>query len=76
MATLPFTISYLWNTRAPQLCSCVTMTTTLYPQRQTIEMVPLTHAFYTYSGKDYNFYVYGMENKVFASKYPSACSIL
>lgn len=45
-------------------------------QRQTIEMVPLTHAYYTYSGKEYNFFVYGMENKVFAAKYPSACSIL
>ncbi|XP_029358142.1 protein SSUH2 homolog [Echeneis naucrates] len=45
-------------------------------QRQTIELVPLTHAHYYYNGKVYSFFVYGTENKVFASKYPSACTIL
>uniref|UniRef100_A0A4W5JPG2 Uncharacterized protein n=1 Tax=Hucho hucho TaxID=62062 RepID=A0A4W5JPG2_9TELE len=45
-------------------------------QRQTIELVPITHAFYSYSGKDYDYFVYGLENKVFTSKYPSACVIL
>lgn len=45
-------------------------------QRQTIEMVPLTHAHYSYNGKDFDFFVYGMENKVYTAKYPSACTIL
>ncbi|KAM7006339.1 protein SSUH2 homolog isoform 2-T2 [Tautogolabrus adspersus] len=51
-------------------------TSRILQQRQTIEMVPLTHAYYTYSGKDYSYFVYGAENKVFAAKYPTACSIL
>ncbi|XP_038553624.1 protein SSUH2 homolog isoform X2 [Micropterus salmoides] len=51
-------------------------TSRILQQRQTIELVPLTHAYYTYSGKDYSFFVYGMENKVFTAKYPSACTIL
>ncbi|XP_071397983.1 protein SSUH2 homolog [Centroberyx affinis] len=45
-------------------------------QRQTIELVPLTHAHYSYNGKDYGYYVYGVENKVFTPKYPSACTVL
>lgn len=45
-------------------------------QRQTIELVPLTKALYHYNGKDYSFFVYGVENQVFMSKYPSACSLL
>ncbi|KAJ8259298.1 hypothetical protein COCON_G00183100 [Conger conger] len=45
-------------------------------QRQSIELVPLTHAFYTYKGKDYNYFVYGLENKVYSPNYPSSCSIL
>ncbi|XP_029908425.1 protein SSUH2 homolog isoform X2 [Myripristis murdjan] len=45
-------------------------------QRQTIELIPLTHAHYSYNGKDYDYFVYGIENKVFISKYPSACTIL
>ncbi|XP_061582553.1 protein SSUH2 homolog [Cololabis saira] len=45
-------------------------------QRQTIELVPLTLARYSYNGKDFSFFVYGVENKVFTSKYPSACTIL
>lgn len=45
-------------------------------QRQTIELVPLTQARYQYSGRDYSFFVYGVENQVFLSKYPSACSLL
>ncbi|XP_004559053.2 protein SSUH2 homolog isoform X1 [Maylandia zebra] len=53
-----------------------TATSRILQQRQSIELVPLTHAYYTYSGKDYSFFVYGLENKVFTSKYPSACSIL
>ncbi|KAM3620735.1 uncharacterized protein V6R79_001306 [Siganus canaliculatus] len=53
-----------------------TSTCRILQQRQTIELVPLTHAHYTYSGKDFSFFVYGMENKVFTAKYPSACTIL
>ncbi|XP_056293807.1 protein SSUH2 homolog isoform X3 [Pseudoliparis swirei] len=34
-------------------------------QRQTIELVPLTQALYTFNGKNYNYYVYGAENQVF-----------
>lgn len=46
------------------------------PQRQTVELVPLTQAHYAYSGKTYSFFVYGAENQVFMAKYPSACSVL
>ncbi|XP_040889873.1 protein SSUH2 homolog isoform X1 [Toxotes jaculatrix] len=51
-------------------------TSRILQQRQTIELVPLTHAHYTYKGKDHSFFVYGTENKVFTSKYPSACTLL
>ncbi|XP_023249036.1 protein SSUH2 homolog [Seriola lalandi dorsalis] len=51
-------------------------TSRILQQRQSIELVPLTHAFYFYNGKVHDFFVYGTENKVFASKYPTACSIL
>uniref|UniRef100_UPI0037E7FC9A protein SSUH2 homolog n=1 Tax=Semicossyphus pulcher TaxID=241346 RepID=UPI0037E7FC9A len=51
-------------------------TSRILQQRQTIELVPLTHAFYTYSGKEHSFFVYGTENKVHAAKYPTACTIL
>ncbi|RXN18015.1 SSUH2-like protein [Labeo rohita] len=44
--------------------------------RQTIELVPLTHVYYAYSGKDYDYFVFGRENKVHTTKYPSSCSIL
>ncbi|TRY93813.1 hypothetical protein DNTS_012181 [Danionella cerebrum] len=45
-------------------------------QRQTIELVPLTHVFYAYGGKDYEYFVFGRENKVHTTKYPTSCSIL
>ncbi|XP_039971671.1 protein SSUH2 homolog isoform X3 [Xiphias gladius] len=51
-------------------------TSRILQQRQTIELVPLTHAYYSYKGKDRSYFVYGTENKVFTSKYPSACTIL
>ncbi|KAM7421841.1 hypothetical protein PAMA_010073 [Pampus argenteus] len=51
-------------------------TSRILQQRQTIELVPLTHAHYSYNGKDFSFFVYGVENKVFTSKYPTACTIL
>uniref|UniRef100_A0A3P8U1A5 Uncharacterized protein n=1 Tax=Amphiprion percula TaxID=161767 RepID=A0A3P8U1A5_AMPPE len=53
-----------------------TSTSRILQQRQTIELVPLTHAYYSYNGKDYSFFVYGIENKVFMAKYPSACTLL
>ncbi|KAM7401537.1 hypothetical protein PAMP_016844 [Pampus punctatissimus] len=51
-------------------------TSRILQQRQTIELVPLTHAHYFYNGKDFSFFVYGVENKVFTAKYPTACTIL
>ncbi|KAF0034716.1 hypothetical protein F2P81_012474 [Scophthalmus maximus] len=50
-------------------------TSRILQQRQTIELVPLTHALYSYKGKDRSFFVYGTEKQVFTAKYPSACSI-
>lgn len=54
----------------------VTCSSCCSPQRQTVELVPLTQAHYAYSGKTYSFFVYGAENQVFMAKYPSACSVL
>ncbi|CAN9512205.1 unnamed protein product [Ophioblennius macclurei] len=51
-------------------------TSRILQQRQTIELVPLTHAHYAYGGKDYSFFIYGTENKVFMAKYPSSCCVL
>ncbi|XP_076864417.1 protein SSUH2 homolog [Brachyhypopomus gauderio] len=45
-------------------------------QRQTIELVPFTRAFYSYNGKDYDYFVYGTENRVHTTKYPSSCTVL
>ncbi|XP_051777051.1 LOW QUALITY PROTEIN: protein SSUH2 homolog [Erpetoichthys calabaricus] len=45
-------------------------------QRQTIELVPLTQAFYKYKDQQYNYYVYGTENQVHATKYPTNCTLL
>ncbi|XP_077083071.1 protein SSUH2 homolog isoform X1 [Siphateles boraxobius] len=45
-------------------------------QRQSIELVPLTRVYYAYSGKDYDYFVFGRENKVHTTKYPTSCSIL
>ncbi|XP_054640630.1 protein SSUH2 homolog [Dunckerocampus dactyliophorus] len=56
--------------------SRLSATSRILQQRQTVELVPLTHAFCSYGGKDFSFFVYGVENKVFTSKYPSACAIL
>lgn len=58
------------------MCSNIYSNVSISSQRQTIELVPITHAFYSYSGKDYDYFVYGLENKVFTPKYPSACVIL
>uniref|UniRef100_A0A3B1JTK0 Ssu-2 homolog n=1 Tax=Astyanax mexicanus TaxID=7994 RepID=A0A3B1JTK0_ASTMX len=45
-------------------------------QRQTIELVPLTRAVYSYKEKDYEYFVYGTENKVYTAKYPKSCTLL
>ncbi|MCI4390283.1 hypothetical protein PGIGA_G00120840 [Pangasianodon gigas] len=45
-------------------------------QRQSVELVPLTQAFYSYNGKHYDYFVYGTEKKVHTTKYPTSCTIL
>uniref|UniRef100_A0A6I8NHN6 Ssu-2 homolog n=1 Tax=Ornithorhynchus anatinus TaxID=9258 RepID=A0A6I8NHN6_ORNAN len=49
-------------------------------QRQTIELIPLTEVHYRYQGKTHLYYVYGMENKVYALDYPEryccGCTII
>ncbi|KAM6060042.1 protein SSUH2 homolog [Theristicus caerulescens] len=42
-------------------------------QRQTIELIPITEVHYQYSGKTYLYYIYGLENKVYALDYPERC---
>ncbi|XP_074770594.1 protein SSUH2 homolog isoform X4 [Athene noctua] len=42
-------------------------------QRQTIELIPITEVHYQYSGKPYLYYIYGLENKVYALDYPERC---
>ncbi|XP_069722108.1 protein SSUH2 homolog isoform X2 [Phaenicophaeus curvirostris] len=42
-------------------------------QRQTIEVIPITEVHYQYSGKPYVYYIYGLENKVYALDYPERC---
>uniref|UniRef100_A0ACB8EH90 Uncharacterized protein n=1 Tax=Sphaerodactylus townsendi TaxID=933632 RepID=A0ACB8EH90_9SAUR len=41
-------------------------------KRQTIELIPVTEVHYQYAGKMYLYYVYGMENKVYALDYPES----
>ncbi|XP_068940145.1 protein SSUH2 homolog isoform X1 [Petaurus breviceps papuanus] len=49
-------------------------------QRQTIELIPLTEVHYWYQGKTYLYYIYGLENKVYALDYPEryccGCTII
>ncbi|TFK02633.1 transcription factor jun-B [Platysternon megacephalum] len=49
-------------------------------QRQTIELIPITEVHYLYAGKTYLYYVYGLENKVYALDYPEryccGCTII
>ncbi|XP_060766680.1 protein SSUH2 homolog isoform X2 [Neoarius graeffei] len=45
-------------------------------QRQSVELVPLTQAFYSYNGKHYDYFVYGTEKKVHTTKYPTSCTVL
>ncbi|XP_073431028.1 protein SSUH2 homolog isoform X2 [Dendrobates tinctorius] len=42
-------------------------------QRQTVELIPLTKVQYVWKGKKLNYFIYGMENKVFAQNYPQKC---
>ena len=42
-------------------------------QRHQIRIVPVTHVFYEWKGREHSFYVYGYENKVFMKKYPQKC---
>ncbi|NXI71139.1 SSUH2 protein, partial [Anseranas semipalmata] len=39
-------------------------------QRQTVEQIPITEVHYQYSGKPYLYYIYGLENEVYALDYP------
>lgn len=49
-------------------------------QRQTIELIPITEVHYLYAGKTYLYYIYGLENKVYALDYPEryccGCTII
>uniref|UniRef100_A0A5F8GTC6 Ssu-2 homolog n=2 Tax=Monodelphis domestica TaxID=13616 RepID=A0A5F8GTC6_MONDO len=49
-------------------------------QRQTVELIPLTEVQYWYQGKSYLYYIYGLENKVYAADYPEryccGCTII
>ncbi|XP_013384139.1 protein SSUH2 homolog [Lingula anatina] len=42
-------------------------------QRHQVRIIPVTESLYTWKGKDYNFFVYGFENKVWTSNYPQSC---
>lgn len=52
----------------------------LSPQRQTIELVPLTEVRYRYQGKTSVYYVYGTDHQVYAVDYPQryccGCTII
>ncbi|XP_062825818.1 protein SSUH2 homolog [Anolis carolinensis] len=49
-------------------------------QRQTVELIPVTEVHYRYAQKMYLYYIYGMENKVYALDYPEryccGCTII
>ncbi|XP_074861545.1 protein SSUH2 homolog isoform X2 [Carettochelys insculpta] len=55
-------------------------TSRILQQRQTIELIPITEVHYQYAGKKYAYYVYGLENKVYALDYPEryccGCTII
>ncbi|XP_041081314.1 protein SSUH2 homolog [Polyodon spathula] len=42
-------------------------------QRQTIELIPITKASYSFQEKDYTYFVYGAEHKVYTEDYPAKC---
>lgn len=42
-------------------------------QRHNLRMVPVTQAMYTWKGKPWDFFVYGVEKNVHAPRYPQTC---
>ncbi|XP_058844753.1 protein SSUH2 homolog isoform X2 [Acipenser ruthenus] len=42
-------------------------------QRQTIELIPITKASYSFQEKEYTYFVYGAEHKVYTEDYPGKC---
>lgn len=55
----------LFSVPVPVLCLC--------PQRQTIELIPVTKVTYLWKGKSHIYFVYGNEFKVHADNYPATC---
>ncbi|XP_075794825.1 protein SSUH2 homolog isoform X3 [Pelodiscus sinensis] len=57
-----------------------TTSSRILQQRQTIELIPITEVHYQYAGKTYLYYVYGLENRVYALDYPEryccGCTII
>ncbi|NWS43617.1 SSUH2 protein, partial [Probosciger aterrimus] len=53
--------------------AALAMSSRIRRQRQTIELIPITEVHYQYSGKPYLYYIYGLENKVYALDYPERC---
>ena len=45
----------------------------LFFQQHVIRMVPVTQCFCKRRGKEFTFYVYGLETKVHAPEYPDQC---
>lgn len=52
----------------------------LFPQRQTIELIPITEVHYWYQGKTSVYYIYGTDHQVYVADYPKryccGCTIL
>lgn len=52
----------------------------LFPQRQTIELIPLTEVHYWYQGQTYVYYIYGTDHRVYVVDYPEryccGCTII
>lgn len=42
-------------------------------QRHSIEWLPLTNVNYTWNGAEYDYFVYGKENRAYATNYPKKC---
>ncbi|XP_067907543.1 ssu-2 homolog, tandem duplicate 4 [Heterodontus francisci] len=48
-------------------------TSRIIQQRQTIEFIPVTQVYYEWKEKEYNYFTYGLENRVYAPDYPAKC---
>lgn len=52
----------------------------MFPQRQTIELIPLTEVHYWYQGKTNVYYIYGTDHRVYVEDYPEryccSCTII